>query len=193
MVSTVQNKLLIMDFNNENIGYVERAARKFILCLDNEIREFTSLPAILCGIAPEPTQFPAANDVLEYYNMDKPDVWTYLARSNGLKGSRNVWFMAEPGREVWIPLISGMQRRYTTYKSLFCVGDEVRVLMNGKAYINRHTLDILPPCIAAYLTRYEDTRFSAVSGYVKELSPYTSVKGLIGRIVLDFGGRHESS
>jgi len=66
----VQNKLLIMDFNNENIGYVERAARKFILCLDNEIREFTSLPAILCGIAPEPTQFPAANDVLEYYNMD---------------------------------------------------------------------------------------------------------------------------
>ena len=181
----MQDKLMIMNFNNENIGYVERTERTFIQCVGDDVQEFALLPPVLCGIAPEPTQFPSANDVLEYYGMSRLDVWTYLARSNGFKSSRDVWFMAEPVGEVWIPLVLGMQR-YKTYDALFGIGDEVRVLMNGKAYINRHTIDILPPCITPYLVRKDDTRFSTVCGYVKDLSPYPSIKGLIGRIVLNF-------
>ena len=179
----MQDKLMIMNFNNENIGYVERNGKSFVQHLDHETKAFPLLPPILSGIAPEPTQFPAANDVLEYYNMSRLDVWTYLARSNGFKSSRQVWFMAEPTGEVWLPLVLGMQR-YKTYDALFKIGDPVHVLMNGKAYINRHTIDILPPCLAPYLKRKEGTRFSTAEGYVKDLSPYPSTKGLVGRIVL---------
>ena len=139
---------MIMNFNNENIGSIERTAESFIQCLDDETKIFPLLPPIMKDIAPEPTQFPAANDVLEYYDMRKHDVWKYLARSNGFKTSRKVWFMAEPIGEVWIPLVLGMQPRYQSYESynaLFKIGDEVRVLMNGKAYINHHTIDVLPP------------------------------------------------
>jgi len=64
----------------------------------------------MSGIAPAPTQFPAAQDVLEYYHMDKLDVWKYLARSNGFKSSRDVWFMAEPIGEIWVPLVLNMQQ-----------------------------------------------------------------------------------
>jgi hypothetical protein len=181
----MNEKLMIMNFNNENIGYIERAQHSFIQYLNGEVNEFGLLPPILRGIAPEPTQFPAANDVLEYYQMRRYDIWTYLARSNGFKSSRNVWFMAEPTGEVWIPLVIGMQQK-PKYDALFKIGDEVRVLMSGKAYINRHTIDIFPPCIVPYLQRDRDTRFSTVTGYVKDLIPYPSIKGLIGRIVLNF-------
>jgi hypothetical protein len=58
--------------------------------------------------------------------------------------------------------------------------------MNGKAYVNRHTIDMLPACIAPYLKRKEDTRFSTATGYIKDLSPLPSIKGLIGRVVIDF-------
>ena len=181
----MQDKLMIMNFSNENIGFVERTDSKFIQRMNDEQQEFALLPPILSGIAPEPTQFPSANDVLEYYDMKKLDVWKYLARSNGFKTSRNVWFMAEPVGEVWFPLVLGMQR-YKTYDALFRIGDEVRVLMSGKAYVNRHTIDMLPPCVAPYLKRKEDTRFSTAKGYVKDLSPLPSIKGLIGRVVIDF-------
>jgi len=180
-----------MNFSNENIGCIERTPQALIQRMGDEIREFALLPPIMSGIAPEPTQFPAANDVLEYYDMTKLDVWKYLARSNGFKNSRDVWFMAEPTDEVWIPLVLGMQR-YRTYDALFRIGDEVRVLMSGKAYVNRHTIDMLPPCIVPYLKRKPNTRFSMVKGYVKDLSPYPSTKGLIGRIVLDFSQVSES-
>ena len=182
----MKDKLMIMNFENENIGCVERADKAFILNLNGVTKEYATLPPVLCGIAPEPTQFPAANDVLEYYNMSRLDVWTYLARSNGFKTSRDVWFMAEPVSEVWIPLVAGMQSQRRTYDAFFRIGDEVRVLMNGKAYINNHTMDILPRCIIPYLTQKEGTRFSGVTGYVKDLSPYVSTRGLVGRIVLDF-------
>lgn len=84
----VNEKLLIMNFSNENIGYIERAEKAFIQHLNDKVQEFPLLPPILRDIAPEPTQFPAANDVLDYYNMGRMDVWTYLARSNGFKSSR---------------------------------------------------------------------------------------------------------
>ena len=70
-MNTVRDKLLIMNFSNENIGYVERTDTKFIQCMGDETQEFALLPPILSGIAPEPTQFPSANDVLEYYDMAK--------------------------------------------------------------------------------------------------------------------------
>lgn len=181
----MQNKIFIMNYNNENIGYIERTDKKFIQCLGDKLEAFELLPSIMCGIAPEPSQFPAANEVLKHYNMDKLDVWTYLARSNGIKTSRDVWFMAEPTGEVWIPLVVGMQAK-SKYGALFQVGDVVNVLMSGKAYINRHTIDILPPCIQPYLKRDGDTRFSTTRGYVRELVPYPSIRGHIGIIVLDF-------
>ena len=176
-----------MDFKNEQVGIIERTQHSFIQTLRAETSEHANLPPIMCGIAPEPTQFPSAQDVLEYYEMDRLDVWQYLARSNGFKSSRDYWFMAEPVGEVWIPLVLGMQPRYQSFESYniaFKPGDEVQVLMNGKAYINRHTMDILPPCMTPYLKRDGETRFSTATGYVKDLVPYPSIKGLIGRIVL---------
>jgi len=173
-----------MNFNNECIGYVERRQNVFVQQFCGEAREFPFLPPILDGIAPEPSQFPSANDVLEYYGMGKMDVWEYLAKSNGFKSSRDVWFMAEPVGEVWVPLVLGMQR-YNTYDALFKIGDEVRILMNGKAYVNRHTIDIFSPFITPYLKRDGETRFSTAKGYVKDMIPFPSIKGLIGRIVLE--------
>ena len=183
----MHDTLMIMNFNNEMIGLITRDSERsvFIQTIGDVRKESVLLPRILSDIAPEPTQFPAANDVLEYFNMTKLDVWKYLGRSNGLKTSRDVWFMVEPPGEVWIPLIVGMQER-NGYDALFRIGDKVEVLMNGRAYINRHTLDIFPECIKPYLIRREDTRFSTTTGYVKDLSPYPAVKGLIGRIVLNF-------
>lgn len=183
----MQNRIFVMNFQNEQIGSIERTQHSFIQTLNGESTEYKTLPPIMCGIAPEPSQFPAANDVLEYYNMDRLDVWQYLARSNGFKSSRDVWFMAEPTGEVWVPLVIGMQQRYKSFESYniaFKVGDKVEVLMSGKAYINRHTMDILPPYISDYLKRDGETRFSTATGYVKDLSPYPATKGLIGRIVL---------
>jgi hypothetical protein len=174
-----------MNFSNDNIGFVERTPTVFVQHLNGEIKEFKTLPPILCGIAPEPTQFPSANDVLEYYDMDRLDVWTYLARSNGFKTSRDVWFMAEPIGEVWIPLVSGMNR-HQSFGALFGIGDEVRVLMNGKAISNRHTIDILPPCVIPYLRRNNDSRFSTAIGYVKDLIDFPSTRGMVGRVVLNF-------
>ena len=179
----VQNKLFIMNFQNENIGYIERAHNKFIQHLHGKTQSFDLLPPIMCGIAPEPSQFPEANEVLAYYQMEKLDVWTYLARSNGFKTSRDVWFMAEPIGEVWIPLVIGMQEK-SKYGALFQEGDAVNVLMNGKAYINRHTIDILPPCIQPYLKRDGDTRFSTARGYVHALAAHPSIRGHVGTIVL---------
>ena len=183
----MQDIILVMNFQNEQIGCIERTQQAFIQTLNGETTKYKTLPPIMCGIAPEPSQFPDANDVLEYYDMDRLDVWTYLARSNGFKSSRDVWFMAEPTGEIWIPLVIGMQQRYKSFESYniaFKVGDRVDVLMSGKAYINRHTMDILPACIAGYLKRDGETRFSTATGYVKDLSPYSATKGLIGRIVL---------
>jgi hypothetical protein len=186
----MQDKIFIMNFKNEKIGSVERTADGFTQDLLNEVTIHKTLPPIMCGIAPEPSQFPSANDVLEYYDMDRLDVWTYLARSNGFKSSRDCWFMAEPVKEAWIPLVLGMQPRYTSFESYniaFKIGDPVQVLMNGKAYINRHTMDILPPCLIPYLKRDGETRFSTMTGYVKDLSFYAATKGLIGRIVIAVG------
>ncbi|MCL1935687.1 MAG: hypothetical protein FWF57_04865 [Defluviitaleaceae bacterium] len=55
------------------------------------------------GIAPAPSQFPLANDVLDYYQMEKMGVWEYFKRSNGIKLGRDIWFMSEPVGETWIP------------------------------------------------------------------------------------------
>ena len=184
-MNIVQNKMFIMNYNNENIGYVERTNKEFIQCLGGKLEAFELLPPIMSGIAPEPTQFPMAGEVLKHYDMDKLDVWTYLARSNGIKTSRDVWFMAEPTGEVWVPLVVGMQRK-SKYDALFQVGDAVNVLMSGKAYVNRHTIDIFPPCIQPYLKRDGETRFSTTTGYVRELVPYPSIRGHIGIIVLNF-------
>ena len=191
----INSKMLVMNLKNEQVGTVERTSRLFVQVLGSEITEYTTLPPIMCQIAPEPSQFPKAQDVLEYYNMDRLDVWLYLARSNGFKSSRDFWFMAEPLGEVWIPLVIGMQPRYTSYESYNIAmkpGDKVQVLMNGKAYINRHTMDILPACIKPYLKRDGETRFSTASGYVKDLAPYPATKGLIGRIVIDMGKQNGS-
>ena len=77
-------------------------------------------------IVPEPTQFPAANSVLEYYGMNKFDAWEYLKRSNGFKTSRNIWLLSEPPGQIWIPLVIGMQK-YTYYSSFMQVGDKIEL------------------------------------------------------------------
>jgi len=182
----VVNNILIMNFQNENIGNIVRTPSAFVQTLNGETKEFTRFPPIMCDIAPAGSQFPEARDVLEYYNMDRLDVWKYLARSNGFKSSRNVWFMAEPVGEVWIPLVLGMQR-YESYDARCQIGNVVRVLMNGQAVINRHTMDILPTCVIPYLRQDGTKRYSTAEGYVKDLVSYPSINGMVGRVVIDFG------
>ena len=167
------DKILIMNFNNECIGYVERTKNSFVQNYQGKVEEFQTLPHIMQGIAPEPTQFPAANEVLEYYYMNHLDVWEYLKKSNGFKSSRNIWFMAEPIGEVWIPLVVGMQK-YSRYDNWF------------KINVNRHSIDILPHCIIPYLKKAPQGRFSTVHGRVYDLREYPSLKGLIGRLIFYF-------
>ena len=184
----MRDRLMIMNFDNQCIGHIERKAAKFVQDLNGQREEFSCLPRIMSDIAPAPTQFPAANDSLEYFGMPRFDVWEFFKRSNGFKSSRDVWFMAEPPGEVWIPLVVGMQKRYSiyeAYRALFNIGDPVKVLMNCKAYINHHTIDILPKIIGPHLIRDGKTRFSTATGYVKDLVEHPSIKGLIGRIVLN--------
>jgi len=182
----VVDNILIMNFQNENIGNIVRTASAFVQTLNGETKEFTRLPPIMCDIAPAGSQFPEAQDVLEYYDMDRLDVWKYLARSNGFKSSRNVWFMAEPVGEVWIPLVLGMQR-YESYDARCQIGNVVRVLMNGQVVINRHTMDILPDCVIPYLRQDGTKRYSTARGYVKDLVSCPSINGMVGRVVVDFG------
>lgn len=179
------DKILIMNFRNECIGTVERTPEGFVQNLEGEVKVFKTLPPIMQGIAPEPTQFPAAQFVLDYYKMKKLDVWEYLQKSNGFKSSRNVWFMAEPKGEVWIPLVIGMQK-YSVYTNWFQIGDKITIQMNGFANVNRHSIEILPECIIPYLRKDPESRFSTTKGYVYDLAEIPSVKGLKGRLIFNF-------
>jgi len=181
------DKIFIMNFKNEKIGYVERKTDVFEQELNGIKTLHKILPRIMQYIAPEPTQFPAAQEVLDYYKMGKLDVWEYIQKSNGIKNSRDIWFMAEPaaGNEVWLPLIVGMQR-YPRYDSWFKTGDKVRVQMNGNANINRHSMELFPECIVPYLVKDDATRFSTAEGVVYDLRDRPSTRGLIGRIVVRF-------
>lgn len=181
----MSDKIFIMNFNNECIGYVERTPNAFIQNYQGKIKEFQTLPPIMQGIASAPTQFPAANEVLEYYQMKRLDVWEYLKKSNGFKNSRNIWFMAEPIGEVWIPLVVGMQK-YSRYDNWFKVNDEIKIQMNAFANVNRHSIDILPHCIIPYLKKAPKGRFSTAYGKVYDLREYPSLKGLIGRLIFHF-------
>jgi hypothetical protein len=175
-----------MNFKNERIGHVERKSDIFEQELNGQKTLHKTLPRIMQYIAPEPTQFPAAKEVLDYYKMEKLDVWEYLKRSNGIKNSRDVWFLAEPtGGEVWLPLIVEMQR-YPRYESWFKTGDKVRVDMGGRAIINRHAMDLFPECIVPYLAKDDASRFSTTEGVVYDVRSWPSTRGLIGRIVLNF-------
>lgn len=184
-MSLVGDKIFIMNFQNEQVGYVERKDDVFEQELNGVKTLHKTLPRIMQYIAPEPTQFPAAQEVLAYYKMEKLDVWEYIKKSNGIKNSREVWFMAEPTGEVWLPLIVGMQR-YPRYQSWFKTGDKVRVQMNGNANINRHSLELFPKCIMPYLVKDEASRFSKAEGIVYDVRSRASTRGLIGRIVIDF-------
>ena len=179
------DKIFIMNFDNEQVGSIERTPDEFIQDYNGKITSHNSLPPVMRGIAPEPTQFPAANYVLEYYKLERLDVWEYLKRSNGFKNSREVWFMSEPVGETWIPLVIGMQK-YGSYNSWFKINDKMHVQINGFANVNRHSIDILPPCIIPYLQKSTENRFSTAEGYVYDLADWPSVRGLIGRLIINF-------
>lgn len=170
-----------MNFNNECVGYVERTHHSYIQNYQGKIEEFQTLPSIMQGIVPESL----SNKALEYYHMNHLDVWEYLKRSNGFKNSQDIWFMAEPIGEVWIPLVVDMQK-YSHYDNWFQINDEIKIQMNGFANVNRHSIDILPHCIIPYLKRAPKGRFSTAHGKVYDLRDYPSLKGLIGRLVFYF-------
>lgn len=180
----MRDKLFIMDYKLDKVGEIIRADGKFIQTLNGITEEFRTLPRIMNGIAPAPTQFPEAHDVLDYYQMDKMDVWEYFKKSNGIKLGRDIWFMSEPIGETWIPFF--LSERYPSFGSRLKVGAEATILMNGHLYSLRRPLDILPPVLKQYLVRDRETRFSTVTGSVYDLSPYPADKGLIGRLILDF-------
>jgi len=180
----VKNKLFIMDYKLQKVGEIVRTENRFIQTLGGGTTTHQTLPRILNGIAPAPTQFPLANDVLDYYQMDKMDVWKYLMCSNGIKLGRDFWFMSEPIGETWIPFF--LSERYPSFGSRLKAGAEAKVLMNGQLYSLRRPLDILPPVLKEYLIRDGETRFSTVTGKVYDLAPYPADKGLIGRLILNF-------
>ena len=90
------DKVFIMNFKNEKVGEIEKRKDFFIQTYMGKTENFTTLPPIMQGIAPAPTQFPAAIEVLNYYKINKLDVWEYLHKSNGFKNSRDIWFLSEP-------------------------------------------------------------------------------------------------
>ena len=176
------DKVFIMNFKNEKVGEIEKRKDFFIQTYMGKTENFTTLPPIMQGIAPAPTQFPAAIEVLNYYKMNKLDVWEYLQKSNGFKNSRDIWFLSEPIGEVWIPLVVGMQR-YSIYDNWFKVGDKITIQMNGFANVNRHSIDILPECIIPYLKKDPNSRFSTTHGFVYDISEYPATRGLKGRLI----------
>jgi len=173
-----------MDYRLQKIGEIIKRDNKFIQTLNGSVEEFQTLPKILSGIAPAATQFPDANDVLDYYQMDKMDVWEYMKRSNGIKLGRDIWFMSEPVGETWVPFF--LSERYPSFGSRLRMGADAKILLNGQLYSLKRPLDILPPIIKEYLIKDSDTRFSTVTGTVYDLSPYPADKGLIGRLKLYF-------
>jgi len=177
--------LFIMNFEGEKIGEITQTEREYVQELNGEITRYSSLPPILSGIVPAPTQFPEVNDILDYYRMNELDIFTYLGRSNGIKGSRDCWFMIPPVGEVWIPLFID-EKKYRSFESLLKVGAEVTLLMSGQAYVLRRTLDVIPKVLKDYLVRDGETRFSTIKGEVYDLVKYPAQKGLVGRIILYF-------
>ena len=177
----MSDKIFIMNFKNECVGYVERTSNAFIQNYQGKIEEFQMLPPIMKGIAPKLI----SNEILEYYQMQRLDVWEYLKKSNGFKNSRDIWFMAEPVGEVWVPLVVGMQK-YSRYDNWFKINDEIKIQMNAFANVNRHSIDILPHCIIPYLKKASKGRFSTAYGKVYDLREYPSQKGLIGRLFFHF-------
>ncbi|GHU75769.1 hypothetical protein FACS1894188_07250 [Clostridia bacterium] len=141
---------------------------------------------IMQDIAPEPTQFPAANLVLDYYKMSRIDVWEYFQKSNGFKSCRDVWFMSEPIGEVWVPLGFGA-KRFRDWGMICRIGDKFKVQMNGFINVNRHSFPVFPYCIAPYLRKDEHSRFSTATGFIYDLGDYPAVHGLMGRAIIDFG------
>ena len=71
------DKVFIMNFKNEKVGEIEKRKDFFIQTYMGKTENFTTLPSIMQGIAPAPTQFLAAIEVLNYYNMKKLE-YTYL-------------------------------------------------------------------------------------------------------------------
>jgi len=180
----VEDKLFIMDYNLNKVGEIIRGKDTYVQSMAGATTSHQTLPKILNGIAPAPTQFPEANDVLDYYQMNKMDVWEYLKRSNGIRLGRDVWFLSEPIGETWVPFF--LSDKYPSFGSRLKAGVDAKVLMNGQLYALRRPLDILPPVLKEYLVKDGDTRFSTVTGEVYDLAPYPTDKGLIGRLILNF-------
>ena len=107
----MSDKIFIMNFNNECIGYIERTSNAFI---QNYKGNTSAYHIRYCTKG------------LEYYYMNHLDVWEHLKRSNGFKSSRDIWFMAEPISEVWISLVVGMQK-YSRYDNWFQINDEIKI------------------------------------------------------------------
>ena len=147
--------------------------------------EHPFLPRILDGIAPAASQFPEVNDILDYYKMEKFNVWTYLERSNGIKTSREYWFMKEPIGEVWLPLFIG-EATYPTLNNRMKANADCKVMMSGLLYTLRRSVDALPKIVREYIVQDGTTRFSTTHGIVYDLSPIPNTRGLVGRVILNF-------
>jgi len=173
-----------MDFNMEKIGVIEKTATTFEVTLNDITTSYNTIPPIMQDIAPAQSQFPDVNDILDYYQMEKMDVWEYFHKSNGLKQSRNVWFMSEPKGEVWLPIM--ISEKYRAFNSLIKEGAECKVLMTGQLYTMYRSLNVLPPAIKEPLVRNGDTRFSTTTGVMYYVTEYPGIKGTVAKLILNF-------
>ena len=190
----MNNTLFLMDYQNNKVGSVERIIHDngkytFKQILNGEETISESLPKILCGIAPDPTQLPHIPEVLEYYKMQKLDVWEYLIKSNGIHSGRPHWIMSEPVGEIWIPLIIGMQK-YQNYGAWLKIGDKITALKGGRVKVGQHFMELTPECTLDYLPK-DDPIHTSVTGFVYDVRESPSIRGLIGRIILNFPEKQE--
>ena len=181
----MSKKLYIMDYSLNKVGEIEKRNDCFRQELNGKITEHQFLPRILDGIAPAPSQFPEINDVLDYYKMETFDLWTFFERSNGIKTSREHWFMKEPIGEVWLPLFIG-DATYPSLNNRMKSNVECKVLMNGMLYTLRRPVNVLPKIVMNFVIQDGSTRFSTTHGIVYDLSPIANTRGLVGRLILNF-------
>ena len=183
--------VFVMNYHYEKLGEItyDRETKQFQITYEGEETRYTrQTPKILSDILPEPSQFVSDPSLLALYDLAQYDFWELLKKHNGIKNTRDIWFMAKPeyGVLLTIPLVMGMQktiRHVERYHMSFREGDDFRILMSGDIEINRHRLDVLPKAlIVPFLVRAGNGRYSTSTGKVISICKVETIKRLVGKI-----------
>jgi hypothetical protein len=175
-------KLLIIDLDDNEVGYVEKLPDGYEVSYKGELIKTAGIPRIMQDIAPGITQELALPTILEYFDMSTYNLWEYFVKSNGFKTSRNIYFVAEPPGQVWVPLRE--ERNFSMYMN---PGDEVVIRGDGGILVNRHRNIKLPYYLARRIN-IESAVYGKtdITGYVHDVRSEGLFMGVRARLVLDF-------